>query len=124
MGLQVLGTCTHLMEIDLLRGGEPKRVWGNGRDSHYRIPMSRGDYRPRADLYAFNLRDPIPAFPLPLRPGDEEAMVELGALLHALYDRAGYDLVVDYTAEPVPPLEGEDAVWADQLLREKGLRSS
>jgi len=84
--------------------------------------VSRGDYRPRADLYAFNLRDPIPAFPLPLRPEAEEPLVELGALLHALYDRAGYDLVVDYTAEPVPPLEGEDAVWADQLLREKGLR--
>lgn len=62
-------------------------------------------------MYAFNLRDPIPTFPLPLRPEDEEPVVDLSALLQELYDRAGYDLVVDYTADPVPPLEGEDAAW-------------
>jgi len=120
--MQVLGTRTHLVEIDLLRGGEPMRMWGDGRDSHYRILVSRAERRPRAELYAFNLQDAIPPFPLPLRPGDEEPVVELGPLLHALYDRAGYDLAVDYTADPVPPLEGDDAAWADQLLCEKGLR--
>jgi hypothetical protein len=120
--LQVLGTRTHLVEIDLLRGGEPMKMWGDGKDSHYRILVSRADRRPRADLYAFNLRDLIPPFSLPLRPGDEEPLVDLGTLLHALYDRAGYDLALDYTAEPVPPLEGDDVAWADQLLRDKGLR--
>lgn len=120
--LQVLGTRTHLVEVDLLRGGEPMRMWGDGRDSHYRILISRAERRPRAELYAFNLQDAIPPFPLPLRPGDEEPVVELGPLLHALYDRAGYDLAVDYIADPVPPLEGNDTIWTDQLLREKGLR--
>jgi len=120
--LQVLGTHTHLVEIDLLRGGDPMRMWGDGRGSHYRILVSRAERRPRADLYAFTLRDPLPPFLLPLRAGDEEPTVELGALLHALYDRAGYDLAVDYAAEPVPPLEGNDAAWADRLLRQKGLR--
>jgi hypothetical protein len=120
--LEVLGTRSHLLEIDLLRGGEPMRMWGDGRDSHYRILLSRAERRPRADLYAFNLQDPIPSFPLPLRAGDDEPAVELGALLHALYDRAGYDLAVDYTAGPIPSLEGDDFAWVDQLLREKGLR--
>ena len=120
--LQVLGTRTHLVEIDLLRGGEPMKMWGDGKDSHYRILVSRADRRPRADLYAFNLRDTIPPFSLPLRPGDEEPVVELGTLLHALYDRAGYDLALDYAAEPVPPLEGDELAWADQVLRDKGLR--
>ena len=120
--LEVLGTRSHLLEIDLLRGGEPMRMWGDGRDSHYRILLSRAERRPRADLYAFNLQDPIPSFPLPLRAGDEEPVVELEALLQALYDRAGYDLAVDYNAEKVPSLEGDDATWADSLLQEKGLR--
>ena len=84
--------------------------------------MSRSERRPRADLYAFDLPQPIPSFLLPLREGDEEPTVDLGALLHALYDRAGYDLAVDYTAEPVPPLEGDAAIWVDKLLRGKGLR--
>ncbi len=120
--LQVLGSRAHLVEVDLLRAGEPMPVSGDGRESHYRLLVSRAERRPWADLYAFSVRDPIPTFRLPLRPGDEEPVVNLGALLQALYDRAGYDLAVDYAADPVPPLEGEDAAWADRLLREKGLR--
>ena len=120
--MEVMGTRTHLVEIDLLRTGDPMKMWGDGKDTHYRILVSRAERRPRADLYAFNLCDPIPSFLLPLRPGEEEPVVELNALLHALYDRAGYDLAVDYSAEPVPPLEGEDAAWAAQLLQDKGIR--
>lgn len=120
--LQVLGTRTHLVEVDLLRGGEPMTMWGNGHGRHYRILVSRSERRPRADLYAFDLPQLIPSFLLPLREGYEEPSVDLGALLHDLYDRAGYDLAVDYTTEPVLPLEGDTAVWVDELLREKGLR--
>jgi hypothetical protein len=44
-------------------------------------------------------------------------------VLDTAYDRAGYDLSVDYTREPVPPLTGEWAAWSDRLLRAKGLRN-
>ena len=37
-------------------------------------------------------------------------------------DFAAYDLSVDYRREPEPPLNAEDAAWADELLRHKGLR--
>ncbi|WP_373528141.1 DUF4058 family protein [Nostoc sp.] len=49
---------------------------------------------PQADLYAFNLQDVIPAFPLPLRTGDSEPLVDLQSLLTGIYDRASYDLVI------------------------------
>jgi hypothetical protein len=29
---------------------------------------------------------------------------------------------IDYRQEPRPPLSGPDAEWADQVLRERGLR--
>jgi len=114
--LTILGTFTHLVEIDLLRAYEPMLVYGDGHQSHYRILVSRSNRRPRADLYTFSVRDPIPTFKLPLRRDDEEPVVELGRLLHELYDRAGYDLSVDYRQDPVPPLEGEYAEWAAELL--------
>lgn len=116
----VLDSLTHLVEIDLLRGGLPMAMFGNGAD--YRILVSREWQRPRADLLPFTVRQPIPDFPLPLLRGDAEPVVPLNALLHDLYDRAGYDLRLDYRADPEPPLEGDDAAWADALLREKGVR--
>jgi hypothetical protein len=114
--LAILGSLTHLVEIDLIRAYEPMLVYGDGHHSHYRILVSRAERRPRADLYTFNVQDRIPTFKLPLRRGDEEPVVDLGRLLHELYDRAGYDLSVDYRLDPVPPLEGEAGEWLAELL--------
>ncbi len=120
--LLTLGTSTNLVEIDLLRAGEPMLMWGDGRGAHYRILVSRASQRPRGDLFPFSVRQAIPVFHLPLQRGDEEPDVDLNPLLHDLYEHAGYDLRVSYQAQAEPPLEGEDESWADSLLREAGLR--
>jgi hypothetical protein len=120
--LVLLGTLTHLVEIDLLRAGSPMTIWGNGHQAHYRILVSRSPQRPQADLLPFSVRQPVPAFRLPLQAGDDEPLVALNELLHALYERAGYDLRLDYRSVPEPPLEADDAAWAGALLREAGLR--
>jgi hypothetical protein len=110
------------VEIDLVRAGEPMPITGHGSASDYRILVSRGDCRPNATLYPFGVRQPIPPFSLPLKPGDQEPSVDLGRILHDLYDRASYDLRLNYTGDPDPPLPSVEAAWADQLLRQKGLR--
>lgn len=112
----ILSSRTSLVELDLLRAGKPMPVQGQHVDSDYRILVSRATTRPRAHLYPFNLRDPIPIFPLPLLPDDDEPPVELGRIFHALYERARYDLSLDYSQPPVPPLRDEDAEWARVLL--------
>lgn len=119
---QVLTSATHLVEIDLLRGGKPMSVEGEIQ-ADYRILVSRSNRRPIAHLYAFSVREEIPPFPLPLQSVDVEVQVELQTLLSGVYERAGFDLAVDYTQPTIPPLKGNDAAWADALLREKGLRS-
>ena len=121
--LRVLGSQTHLVEIDLLRGGAPLPLRGTIAASHYRILVSRAGQPPRAALLSWSVREPIPPFVLPLQPGDAEPSLELTALLHGLYDRAGYDLRIDYREEPEPPLAGDDAAWVDALLRAAGLRA-
>jgi hypothetical protein len=120
--LALLGSRTHLVEIDLLRAGTPMPVAGFTATSPYRILISRAAQRPRAHLLPASLRRPLPRFALPLQPGDDEPLVELTRLLHALYDRAGYDLRINYAAEPEPPLAPDDAAWADVLLRAAGYR--
>ena len=117
----VLETRTNLVEIDLLRKGEPMPIIDNIQ-SHYRILVYRGDIRPFADLYAFNLQNIIPSFRLPLRSGDSEPVINLQELLNEIYDVSGYDLVVDYSQEAVPSLSEEDKVWVDGILKEQGLR--
>lgn len=120
--LQVLGSSTHLVEIDLLRAAEPMPILGNSIQSDYRLLVSRGERRPKADLYAFNLPSEIPSFPLPLRSEDPEPLLDLQILLSELYDRASYDLIIDYSREPVPPLSEADSAWNDALLRQQELR--
>lgn len=107
---------TNLVEIDLLRAGEPMEIVGPPIQSNYRVLVSRGDRRPHATLYAFTLRQPIPSFSLPLLPEDEEPLVELGTILHGMYTRGRFDLRLDYTQPPVPPLQGEDVQWAAGLI--------
>ena len=120
--LKILGSPTYLVEIDLIRSFKPLPVRGTVKPLPYLILVRRSHQRPQAALYPFGLSDPIPAFPIPLKPGETEPIVDLQSLLHQLYDRASYDLEIDYTQDPVPTLADEDGMWADKLLREKQLR--
>lgn len=119
---QVLSLRTNLVEIDLLRAGEPMPV-SYIPASHYRILVSRGWQRPQAYLYPFNLRDPIPEIPVPLRRDEDEPSLALGELLTEVYDQARYDLRIDYTTEPDPPLSPDDDAWVGERLRQADLRT-
>ncbi|RUT07067.1 hypothetical protein DSM106972_023280 [Dulcicalothrix desertica PCC 7102] len=119
---KVLSSETHLVEIDLLRGGKPMPIVGRFINSSYRILVSRSNYRPKAELYPFELTEPIPSFPLPLRQGDTEPLLSLQTLIQEVYDRAGLDMAIDYTRKPIPELSEADETWADNLLRQQGLR--
>ena len=98
-------------------------IQGNPANADYRILVSRGDRRPTAQLYPFSLPDSIPNFPLPLKTGDREPLVNLGEILNGVYERAGFDLRIDYTQPVQPALSQEDEAWIDTRLKEVGLRS-
>jgi hypothetical protein len=113
--LKTLGSLTNLVEIDLLRAGQPLPMKAPTR-SDYRLVVSRSQQRPWADVYLFGVRDVIPEIPIPLRPHETEPVLPLNQILHDLYDQSGYDLVIDYQQPPDPPLSDEDAAWAEKLL--------
>lgn len=114
--LQILGSMTNLVEIDLLRSGKPLPMYGQTPQSHYRILISREWQRPKGEVYLFNVRDPIPNVLIPLQQGESEPALPLNQILHNLYDQAGYDLFIDYHQPPVPPLTPEDADWANTVI--------
>jgi hypothetical protein len=118
---QVLASLTSLVEIDLLRAWDPMPM-NPVPSSHYRLLVSRGWERPEAQLYPFNLDEPIPEIPIPLRADETEPTLNLGQALARVYDEVRYDLRLDYTAEPEPPLDSPFATWAHELLQQAGLR--
>lgn len=112
---KVLVSATNLVEIDLLRLGKAMPILG-AIDTGYRILVSRSYKRPDADLYTFNLKDAIPAFPVPLREGEPEPVVDLQRLLNEVYDRARFDLAIDYSQSLKPALSTEESAWVREIL--------
>jgi hypothetical protein len=118
----VLGSHTHLVEIDLLRIGAAMPMAGAGVASAYRIVVSRQERRPHAELYPFGLTDAIPPFAVPLKPGSEEPVVQLDALLQTVIDRAGLSVVLDYQSDPTPALTPDAQTWLEEVLKQAGYR--
>jgi hypothetical protein len=61
---------------------------------------------------------------IPLDQGNSEPIVDLHPLLDEIYDQASFDLVIDYTLEPVPPLREGERDWVNKLLQEQDLRNA
>jgi hypothetical protein len=120
---RILSSRSHFVEIDLLIQGDAMPFLGSEMVGRYRILVSRSDKRPYADLYPFELSDPIPTFALPLRIGETEPIVDLQILLHGVYERAGFDLAIVYDRDPTMRLANTEQNWIRESLLEKGLRN-
>jgi hypothetical protein len=112
----VLSSATHFVEIDLLRQGEAMPIVG-GQRSDYQILVSRADERPSAERYAFNLRDEMPKFLLPLDTSDSavEPIVDIKALLNQVCVNTAVDIDIDYTIQPQPSVSQKDFDWMRSL---------
>jgi Protein of unknown function (DUF4058) len=114
---ELLRSSAHLVEIDLLRGWMPMPQDGRP-DCDYSIMVSLAEKRPAADLWPVKLREPLPVIPIPLRPPDAAAGVDLQEALHRAYDGPGYEHFI-YIGDPEPPLSANDAAWARQFVLAK-----
>ncbi len=119
---EVLHSRAHLIEIDLLREGTRPPVKRALPDSPYVALLHRTEDRPWAGVFPIALREPLPALPVPLGKDDPDVVLDLQRALTLTYDRGGYDVEIDYAADPVPRLSAGDREWACQLLACAGLR--
>jgi hypothetical protein len=84
----------------------------------YCIVTSRVEHRPKAELTLASLREPLPQIDIPLGDSDSDASLDLQAIVHRIYDVAGYGYYV-YSQPPDPPLSDADREWAEKLLSEQ-----
>jgi hypothetical protein len=128
---EVLESDASLIELDLLRGGEPvlpnimieaeigridpppdylvlvNRAWSRGDGLSYQV-------------FPFGPREWLPCIPVPLRQGEPEVPLDLQYVFQRVYDSGPYRRgAVDYERPPDPPLSGPDAEWAEALLRDR-----
>lgn len=111
---QVFASNTHLVEIDLLRGGPRLPLDGLPHCDYY-VLVSRSQDRPRVGVWPIALRERLPVIPIPLRVGDVELQLDLQNVLNRVYDAAGYARYV-YKGLPKPPFTPADAAWAQQFI--------
>lgn len=125
---QILQTETSLVEIDLLRAGQhtvavPERGVKEVAGWRYIVSVKRGGRHGEYEVYFVPLDSRLPRCRIPLRPPDDDAVMDLPAVFTRTYEVSGYEDFIDYRQPPPPPpLADEESAWLDALLREKELR--
>ncbi len=104
----------HLVELDLLLGGQRLPLGLPYPPGDYFALVAPGDRRPYCDVYGWALRHPLPAIPIPLRPPDPPVRLDLAAVVTTAYDRGRYAHSVDYTAALRLPLAEDERRWAEE----------
>ena len=110
----LLASQTHLVEIDLRRGGvrpSPPEL----PSCDYYVLVSRYQARPSVDVWPVGLGDRLPVVPIPRTAPDPDVALDLQAILHQVYDAAGYSKYI-YAETPQPPLTPTEAAWARQFV--------
>jgi hypothetical protein len=115
--LEVLRSSANLVEIDLLRGGRRLPTEEPLGPFDYHAFVSRPDRRPEVDVYSWRLADRLPTIPIPLAGSDPDVPLELQELLSTIYDRGGYEDVLNYRAAIDPPLPPDGEQWLAQRLQ-------
>ncbi len=106
----------HVLEVDLLRRGFRPIANRKLPDAMYFVALTRSGAG-TTGIWPLTLRDPLPRIPVPLLAPDSDVPLDLGAVIRAIYEEAGYDLSVDYSHPPPPPEVGEeDRRWLAELL--------
>jgi hypothetical protein len=123
---EMLSSKVHLVEIDLLRGGEHTTAvpldlaveeCGN---FDYHLSVHRFDEMETFFVYPIRLEDRLPVIGIPLLPGDPEVSIDLKAVFDRCYDAGPYSREISYGEDAViPPLRPDQAKWAEQFVRAK-----
>jgi hypothetical protein len=107
------------VNIDLLREGRRMFEFPEGRlDPELRKPYFVSVYRSQkpnqSEVYAIDLRDPLPLIGIPLHAGDPDVELELQPLFSRVYRNGRFP--INYNKPCDPPLDSEMAEWAAQTL--------
>lgn len=115
---KLLRSSSHLVELDLLRGGRRLPMKDPLPPASYYVFVSRAETRPMVEVWPISLQDRMPKVPVPLLAGDADVSLDLQSAIENIYDNGGLDLVLDYSRPLSPSLSDDESAWvADRLRR-------
>lgn len=127
MQRELLDSRTHLVEIDLLRGGTHATAVPldlaieEAGPFDYHVSVHRFDRFEDFLVYPIRLEERLPEIAIPLLPGDPDVPIDLQAVFDRCYDTGPYRRRVRYAeVTPVPPLRPDQAEWAARVLQPPG----
>ncbi len=106
----------HLVELDILRGGQrlPLAKALPRGDAYYFV--SRDEQRPDCQVYSWMLAHELPVLPVPLRAPDADLRIDLAAVYRTAYERGRFQKRIDYRGAPPTQLTAEEIVWPEAVL--------
>ena len=106
---ETLASETHLVEIDLLRGGAhtlavPKDlVTTKAGPFEYLVSIHRFNRPTEFLVYPITLRQRLPRIAIPLSPGDPDVPLDLQEVFDQSYDFGPYNREIEYGTDPIVP---------------------
>jgi Protein of unknown function (DUF4058) len=104
----ILQQKVHLIELDLLLGGERLRHAAPIPADDYFIFLTRAETRAHCQIYSWKLRQPLPPIPIPLRAPDADIHVDLAVVFKVAYERGRYARSLPYGQPPKAPMSPDD----------------
>jgi hypothetical protein len=117
---EILLSDVHLVELDLLRGGQRLPTIELLPKGDYFAFVCRASRRYKAEVFAWDLRNPLPEIPIPLSADDPDVSIDLQAVFSSTFDRAGYDYSLDYGLDLAPELDDDETGWVRSAIESKG----
>ncbi len=121
---EIVYSNSHLIEIDLLRGGEHstavplERLQNLVGEFDYHVCLHRADETEDYFVYPFLLTQPLPEIAVPLLPGDGEVALDLQAVFERCYSAGAYRRRVTYDPKfvPAPILSEARQAWLAERI--------
>lgn len=111
----ILSEQVHLVELDLLVGGQRLPTAEPLPQDDYYAFVARVERRPFCEVYHWSVRQPLPPIPIPLKAPDPDVVVELQPVFTEAFARGRYERRLHYGAPPRARLSRIDRQWAAKL---------
>lgn len=123
---ETLRSGASLVEVDLLRYGRhtlavPAHLLDSFPMWDYLVSITRAPHRGEYETYPTTMQSRLPRIRVPLKPGDEDVVLDLQEVFNDAYDQGPFSDRVDYHGPPFGRMSAASADWCEQVLKAEGI---